>query len=93
MSIRIRWAAGVLLAVMASGAAVGHASAVATSPANGATTASAQILRSGPREGPLSSAECSERASFWTEETARFHFCRYKDGSDGLAQGWWVWEY
>ncbi|MFC9683757.1 hypothetical protein [Streptomyces sp. NPDC056948] len=93
MSNRIRLATGLLLAVMASGAAVGHASATGTSPANRATTASAQILKSGPREGPLYGAECSERATAWTEKTGVFHFCKYKDGSDALAQGWWVWEY
>lgn len=65
MSIRVRVAAGLLLAVMASGAAVSTASAADTSPASGTTTAGA-LPRSGHHEGPFSTAaECSDRAWAW----------------------------
>lgn len=65
--MRIRVAAGLLLAVVASGAAVSTASAADTSPASGTTAADA-LQKSGHREGPFSTAtECSDRAWAWTD--------------------------
>lgn len=96
MDMRRRMAAGLLLAVVASGAAATSAAAVTSStPATSSTVSAptAKILKSGPREWTASSAECSARATFWTERTRFYHFCRYKDGSDGFKAGWWVWEY
>ncbi|MGC9539746.1 hypothetical protein [Streptomyces sp. UG1] len=96
MGIRVRLATGLLLAATAGGVVVGLAPAAGASPVveacNPSKPSSCLI------EGPFSSDEegfeaCKTRAQYWTEETRIFHICRYKDGSDGVAAGWWVWMY
>ncbi|WP_243707826.1 hypothetical protein [Micromonospora sp. KC606] len=100
MGIRIRLATGLLLAATAGGVVVGLAPAAGASPVGGATSAAPATTWSdwGLVEGPFSSDEegfeaCKVRAQYWYEETRVSHFCRYKDGSDGVAAGWWVWMY
>ena len=89
----MRPAAGLALAVALSGVVIGLAPAVAgASPAR--TEVSVAAVKRGAVEGPISSgSDCSRRARQYTDSTGFFHFCRYKDGSDGFAAGWWVWLY
>lgn len=88
MGIRRVLTTGILLAAVAGG------TAFALAPTAGAAVAAPVAVVGGPVEGPFATgAECSPRAHYYTDTTNFYHFCRYKDGSDGLAKGWWVWLY
>lgn len=93
MKVRIRVAAGLLLAATAFTTAVGTAPVAGAFPVSDAPAAQAEYGQK-PPEGPYSAnADCFKRAQYWTQKTGHYHFCRYKDGSDGYATGWWVWPY
>jgi hypothetical protein len=90
---RMRPAAGLAPAVALSGVMVGLASAMANASPTGSAAVVAAVKR-GAVEGPFDSgADCSSRTRQYTDSTGFFHFCRYKDGTDGFAAGWWVWLY
>ncbi|MBC9730658.1 hypothetical protein [Streptomyces sp. TRM68367] len=59
-----------------------------------AATAGGVVVGLAPAAGASPVVEaCKARAQYWTEETRILHMCRHKDGSDGIAAGWWVWMY